>query len=108
MGQNEIHVNDIGTVFTMTIKDSNTAMDVSLADTTTSRVLYFKDPDGNVNTQTASFSGTGSDGVLVFTTTTALFNTAGAWNLQAKLIFGTTGSTFFTDVYEFKVYENLG
>lgn len=103
----EIHKNDVGTVFTITIKDSGTAVDVSSANTTTSRIILLKDPDGNVHTNTASFSGSGTAGILLFTTTTGLIDTAGTWEIQAKITLATATSVFYTDVQEFNVYENL-
>lgn len=105
MALNQIHKNDVGIVLTMTFKNSGTALDVSSADTTTSRILVFKDSDGNLDTQTANLLGTGSTGVMTFTTTSSEFNTTGAWELQAKVTLGTTTSVFHSDIIKFDVLK---
>jgi hypothetical protein len=107
METGHIHKNDVGTVFTVTIKDSGTALDISAATDANHRVLLFKSPDGSTTTQTASFVTAGTDGAIKFTTTAGLLGTVGTWQLQAKIILNTLTSVFYSDVHEFDVYSNL-
>lgn len=107
MAANEIHVGDAGTVFTINVLDGTTAVDLSSANTSTSRLIYFIDSSGNTSTANALFSGSGTAGVLLFTTTASTFNTSGSWKMQLALILGTTTAAFRTDVYRFTVYPNL-
>ena len=44
MAQDEIHKNDVGTVFELTIKDGQATVDVS---TTTAKQIIFRKPDGS-------------------------------------------------------------
>jgi len=103
----EIHVNDVGTIFRMTISNSGAALDLSAANTTSSRLFVFRKPDGTLTTQTTSFqSGSGTAGVLDFTAPSGFLDTAGDWRLQAYINLGSGGS-FHTDYLVFTVYPNL-
>ena len=107
MAQNEIHKNDAGFEWTINIQDSGTAIDISNANTTTSRLVYIKDSAGNVSTLTASFVNAGTDGALIFTSTSSTFGTSGSYQLQVVLTLGTTSSIFYSDIHKFTVYPNL-
>lgn len=107
MAVDEIHTGDAGTVFTINVLDGTTAVDCSSANTTTSRLIYFIDSSGITSTANAVFSGSGTAGVLLFTTTASTFNTSGAWKMQLALILGTTTAAFRTDIYKFTVHPNL-
>ena len=60
MASNEIHKNDIGTVFKVTIKDGSSAVDIS---TSTTKQLIFKKPSGQKLEANASYYTDGSDGI---------------------------------------------
>lgn len=103
MSVDEIHVGDVGTTFQATIKDSGTALNIS---SYTTKQFFLKQPTGSITTITALFmSGSGTSGVMGFTSTSAHFDQTGKYNLQAYLSDGTT--TFRSDIYEFIVHKNI-
>jgi hypothetical protein len=103
MAAGEIHVGDIGTVFTITIKDGSSAVDVSTA--TTKEILVTK-PDGTEVTWAASFVTSGADGKIKYTTASAGdLNQVGAYRIQAHIVFLT--GDWHTDIGDFYVHGNL-
>lgn len=102
MAQNEIHVNDVGTIFRITIKDAATAMDVSGA---TTKQIVFRKPDATTETQTAAFYTDGSDGIIQYTSDTGDLDTAGIWKIQAYVI--TPSGQWKTDIQTFEIYPNI-
>ncbi len=104
--EEEVHYNDIGTLFLVTVNDcvSGTAavLDVSGASTIE---LIFKSPSGASTTQSATLYTDGTDGKITYTTVDGDLNEVGTWRIQAKVVVG--GGTFRSDVGTFKVYENL-
>ena len=102
MPANEIHLNDIGTKFLVTITDGSSAVDVSTAST---KQIIIKKPSGSKLTKTASFNSDGSDGKIYYTTVTDDLDEAGSHKLQGKVII--SDGTFYTDIQTFKVYRNL-
>lgn len=104
--EQEVHYNDIGTVFEVTIKDcvsgTSTVLDVSGA---TTLELVFKSPSGTSTTKTASLVTDGTDGKIKYTSVDGDLNEVGTWRLQAKISIG--GGVYRSDVGTFKVYENL-
>tara|TARA_B110000495_G_C22882824_1_gene514861 strand:- start:465 stop:794 length:330 start_codon:yes stop_codon:yes gene_type:complete len=104
--EEEVHLNDIGTVFLVTVNDcvagTSAALDVSTASTLE---LVFKSPSGSASTKTASLNTDGTDGKIYYTTVDGDINQIGTWRIQAKI--GIGGGTFRSDVGSFKVYENL-
>ena len=61
-----VHNGDVGTVFRLTITDTDgTAIDVSTA---TTKYIYFQDPAGTKTQQTAAFYTDGTDGKIQYTT----------------------------------------
>ncbi len=104
--EQEVHYNDIGTVFEVTVKDcvsgTATVLDVSGA---SALELVFKSPSGVAATKTASLVTDGTDGKIKYTTVDGDLNEVGTWRLQAKISIG--GGVFRSDVGSFKVYENL-
>jgi hypothetical protein len=102
----EVHLNDIGTSFVVTINDcvsgTPTALDVSGA---TTLQLIFKSPSGTSSTKTASLNTDGTDGKIKYTTVSGDLNETGTWRLQAYVVIGS--GTWRSEVDTFKVYENL-
>jgi len=110
MAIDEIHVNDIGTTFRATIYEKQASgttavLDISGINTTTGRQFVFQQPSGSTTTQTATFLTSGTDGTLVFTSTTGFLSSSGEWRLQCVISVGS--NTFHTDVYKFTVHENI-
>ena len=103
MASNEIHKNDIGTVFKVTIKDGSSAVDIS---TSTTKQLIFKKPSGQKLEANASYYTDGSDGIITYTTVDGDLNEEGMWKIQGKIIL-SGGNTFNTDLTSFKIHRNL-
>lgn len=100
----EIHINDIGTVFQVTIKDENEdIVDISSA---TVKNLIFQKPDGSTITKSASFVTDGTDGLIKYTTVSGDIDSYGNWKLQAFIDLGDT--ELYSDITKFTVYKNLG
>jgi hypothetical protein len=102
MAAEEIHLDDIGTVFKVLIKDGSSVVDVSTAST---KELIFLKPDCTKVTQTASFFTDGSDGYIQYTSVSGDIDLAGVWKLQAHLVIG--GLDVKSDISPFRVYPNL-
>ena len=99
----EIHINDIGTAFRVTVKDeSDTVVDISTA---SSLRIFFAKPDGTTETKTASHYTDGTDGIMEYITQSGDLDIVGSWSLQGVVSIG--GGTWHTDIYQFKVYGNL-
>tara|TARA_Y100000310_G_C20365020_1_gene660753 strand:+ start:71 stop:379 length:309 start_codon:yes stop_codon:yes gene_type:complete len=102
MAANEIHLNDIGTQFLLTIKDGSSAVDVSTAST---KQIIIKKPSGTKITATATFSTDGSDGKIYYSAVADDLDETGSYKLQGKVII--SDGTFYTDITTFKVHRNL-
>lgn len=108
MSRNETYVEDVGKVFNITVyrSDTDAALDISGAVTTTSRYCYFVKSDGTVVTTTAAFVNNGTDGALVLTTPSGLFSVDGEFKMQLRLSLGG-GNVLHTDVYTFDVLPKI-
>ena len=99
----EIHLNDIGTLFKLTIKDcSGAIVDISTA---TSNIIKFKNPSGDTIAKTGSFFTDGTDAISTYTTVDGDLNEIGTWKVQAKVTLPT--GTWNSTIETFKVYDNL-
>lgn len=100
-----IKLNDIGTVFTLTITDDDgDAVDITGA--TTKSVIFLK-PDGVSVTKTASFGSDGSDGIITYTTVANDLNVAGLWHVQAYVDISDGDVIFHSAIDAFEVGSNL-
>lgn len=98
----EIHKNDIGTVFRATIKETGVVLDISNA---TTKEFYFFKPSCTVVTQTAGFLTDGTNGIMQYITTTGDLDEVGTWKIQGHIV--TASGNWRTDIKKFEVYENL-
>ena len=98
----EIHLNDIGTVFRLTIYDGSSILDVSSASV---KEIIFQKPDGTSVTKTAAFYTDGTDGIIQYTTIANDLDATGTWKIQAKVTL--PGGTWSSCTQKFKVYANL-
>lgn len=98
----ELHVADVGTVIRATVKDGDTAVDISAA---TTRKLIFRKPDGTVVEKTATNVTTGTDGQMAYTIVAGDLDQVGSWRVQGKVTIGT--ATWNTDTKAFRVHPNL-
>jgi hypothetical protein len=102
MAVNEIHLNDIGTVFEATIMDGAVVVNISTA---TTKQLIFRGPNGSSKTKAAAFTTDGTDGKLRYVTTANDLDPVGQWSWQAYVVM--SAGSWHSDVAEFIVYENL-
>ena len=98
----EIHVDDIGVNFNITVMNGSVPLDVSNADNI---YIIFQKPDGSDLIKTASLITDGTDGNIRYTTVAGDLDQVGTWQIQAKVDF--TISVFSTDIQKFKVYRNI-
>jgi hypothetical protein len=103
----QAHVNDIGTIFRVTVYDTTSSGGTSVADisTASTKQFTFKRPNGTTFTRSAVFTTDGSDGDIQYISVDGDLDGAGTWNLQAYVV--TPAGTWNTDVGSFRVYENL-
>lgn len=99
---NEVHVNDIGTEFRITVKDDGVVVDVSGATTTQ---IIIRKPSGTVLTVSATLYTDGSDGIIYYNAVSGDLDEVGLYKIQAKVVIGA--GTFYTSVGSFKVYCNI-
>ena len=102
----EIHQNDIGTRFQVTIRDcgGTDPIDVSTA---AFRQFTFRKPSDTLMNRTASIfdDGSATSGVIYYDTVAGDLDEVGIYKLQAKISFAS--GTYYTDIYTFKVHCNL-
>lgn len=98
----EIHKNSIGVTFKITIKEGDSAYDVSSAST---KQLVFKKPSGELLTVDCTFTNSGSDGKIQYSTVSGDLDEVGWWRLQAYLVIGS--NEFRTNIGRFQVHDNL-
>lgn len=103
MAINEIHVNDVGTIFILTIYDENSSIvDISTAATLQ---ISFKKPDGTVLDKVASLYTNGTDGKLKYQTIAGDIDQVGPWQIQSWIDLDSV--KFYSDISKFTVYRNL-
>ena len=98
----EIHLNDIGTVFRDTLYDGSTVLDVSGA---SDIELIFKKPNKTLLTTTASLTTDGTDGQVQYTSASGDLDQLGEWQMQTRVEFAP--NQWFSNVQKFRVYKNL-
>lgn len=98
-------VDNAGATFEATLRDQDgTAMDVSAA---TSIAFRFMKPDGvNYVDKTATFVTDGTDGKVEYEMEAGVLDTAGTWEWQAHLLFGSVPKKW--TVKSFRVHPYLG
>ena len=104
----EAHINDIGTVFRVTVFDTTSTGGSTVADVSdaSSIMFTFKRPDGTTFTKSGSFTSDGTDGKVQYTTLDGDLNGAGTWSLQI-LVVTSGGLSHNTTVGTFRVFENI-
>ena len=101
----EIHKNDIGTRFLITIKDDGNVVNISGDPGSSTHQINIKKPDDTVVNRSATLRDVGISGVMYYDTIAGDLDQAGTYKLQAKVVIPS--GTYFTDVYTFKVHSNL-
>ena len=97
-----IRQDDYGTKFEVTINDENGVVDVSGA---TTKNIIFEKPSGTKITQAASFTNSGTDGKIEYTTVSGDLNEAGTWKIQAQI--ATVDGDWKSNISAFPVEPNL-
>jgi len=100
----EIHQDDIGTRFLVTVKDDGVVVDISSASL---RELTFRKPSDETVTRTASIIGDGSSesGVMYYDSIAGDLDELGNYKIQGQV--ALTNGTYYTDIATFLVNCNL-
>ena len=99
----EIHENDIGTQFQVTITGpAGNAVNISGA---TDKRIIFKKPSGATVSQTADFLNTGTDGIIKYVSASGDLTPVGSWKIQAYV--NTPSGEWHSTFKTFKVHRNL-
>ena len=101
----EIHQNDIGTRFLITVKDDGSIVNISGVGGSTVHQLSFRKPSDTIITRNATLQDYGISGVMFYDTVAGDLDEAGIYKMQAKVI--TPSGTYFTDIHTFKVHSNI-
>lgn len=100
----EIHQNDVGTRFLITVKDDGELMDISNA---AYRQINFRKPSDSIISRAGSIfaDGSASSGVMYYDSVVGDLDEAGLYKLQGIISYAS--GTYYTDIYSFKVHCNL-
>lgn len=99
-----IHLNNIGTVFSVTVYDeTNTLVNVSGA--SVAEMLFYL-PDTTIYTRSGVLQNAGISGVMQYTSVSGDLNQIGMWRYQGHITYG--GRNLYTDITDFRVSNNIG
>lgn len=100
----EIHQNDIGTRFLLTVKDGSDYVNISGA---TALEVDFRKPSDTVVTRAANRFDDGSavSGVMYYDAVAGDLDEVGKYKLQGKVYLSS--GVFHTDIHTFQVHCNL-
>ncbi len=103
----QAHVNDIGTVFRVTVYDTTSTGGTTVANisSASTKKFIFKKPNGSTFERAAVFTSDGSDGQIQYATVDGDLSGPGTWHLQAYV--ATSDGTWNTSVGYFQVHCNL-
>ena len=103
MATREIHKNDVGTLFKITIKnEDNEVVDISSA---TVKKIILRSSIGIAKEFTADFLTDGTDGIITYITIDGNLNVIGEWQMQAFVTISS--GSWNSDITNFTVYDNL-
>lgn len=102
MAKEEIHEEDIGTIFEITVKENDSIVDISTA---TTKEFHFKKPSGEILSKPADFVTNGTDGKLKYSTIANDLDENGKWLIQVYLVLSS--GTWSSDIINFMVYKNI-
>lgn len=97
----EIHVDDVGTRFLITIKEDDEIVDISDADVIN---IYIKRPDDSLLARIGTIVD-GPNGLLYYDIQAGELNEAGLYKLQGRVSIGN--ATYYTTIYNFQVHCNV-
>lgn len=78
----EIHMNDIGTIFQLEVQEDDVAVDISAA---ISIAIYLRPPSLTTKTVVGVFVTDGTDGLIKYTTVADDLDEVGPWDIQGKV-----------------------
>lgn len=96
-------LNAVGVTIIATIKEDGAAVDVSGVST---KQLILRKPDGTIATKTATFTVSGTDGRIQYTSVAGDFDLAGMWGVQGYVVFSGSFDGR-SDIQYFQVLANL-
>ena len=98
----EVHLNDVGTVFEITLKDGSSIADIS---SPVSLNIIFRKPNRSILTKTAVLTTDGTDGKLQYVAIAGDLNAKGKWSIQAAVVLAS--GSWKSDISTFEVFANL-
>ena len=101
----EIHQNEIGTRFLITVKDDGNLVNISGVGGSTIHQISFRKPSDAVINRNATLQDFGISGVMYYDTIAGDLDEAGLYKLQAKVV--VPSGTYYTDIHSFKVHSNI-
>ncbi len=106
MASGEIHVNDVGTIFELTVYDTVNDLSVvkNISSASTLTVKFLKQ-DGTVMTRNGVLTTDGSDGKFQYTTVAGDLDKIGGWRIQGYVVLPS--GAWNTDIHDFTVMDNL-
>jgi len=102
MAWEDINKDDYGWVGKLTLKQDGTAVDIS---SYTAWVFILKDPDGVTAEKVAAFDSDGTDGKLKYTIADGDIDSAGNWQVQARI--SKVGVELTADPLSFLVADRI-
>ena len=93
MSANDFVLGDYGQVLTVTVKDVDTDAAADVSAYTGTATLILVDPSANSTSVTAAFDDDGSDGLVTWTTSSAIIDEAGDWWVRARVTNSTAQLT---------------
>lgn len=97
-----IHINDVGTIFKVTITDDGVALDVSTA---SAKQIKFRKPSGVTVSKTADFDTDGSDGVIKYAATSGFIDEIGTWRIQGRIV--NASGEWSSQIKPFTINKNI-
>jgi hypothetical protein len=101
----EIHKDDIGTRFLITVKDDGDLVNISGVGGGSIHQISFRKPSDAIVERNATLQDYGVSGVMFYDSVAGDLDEAGVYKLQAKVIIPS--GTYYTDLYTFKVHSNI-
>ena len=98
----EIHKNDIGTVFQLELQEDDVAVDISAA---IQIDIFLGAPSGATKQSTGVFVTDGTDGKIKYTTVSGDLDEEGPWQIQAKITMPAWNG--HSSIVNFNVYPNI-
>ena len=101
----EIHQDDVGTRFLITVKDDGSLVNISGVSGGSIHQVSFRKPSDTVIDRNATLQDYGISGVMHYDSVAGDLDEAGVYKLQAKVVIPS--GTYYTDIYTFKVHSNI-